>query len=181
MGPRPARSTGIGNGDTQWKKGRCRSANEQSGFRILLARETGKPLFPIEERPVPDTGVLPGEEAWPTQPWPVKPAPFTRHQMTEADFNPFLSDSSLQDVRTRWQSLRKGHIFMPPSREGTLIFPGFDGGAEWGGPAFDPETGILYVNANEMPWVLTMVVKDHAGAKRKQTWPRANACTNRTA
>ncbi|UYQ94032.1 PQQ-binding-like beta-propeller repeat protein [Chitinophaga horti] len=141
----------------------------KAGFVFLLDRETGKPLFPVEERPVPDTGLLPGEEAWPTQPFPVKPAPFTRHHMTEKDFNYLLPDSSLAEVRNRWSTLRKGHIFMPPSREGTLVFPGFDGGAEWGGPAVDPTTGILYINANEMPWVLTMVDAKEKPSGKKET------------
>lgn len=150
------------------KKREAVAQTAKTGYIFLLDRETGKPLFPIEERAVPDTGALPGDEPWPTQPFPLKPAPFTRQLMTEADLNYLLPDSALNDVRTRWQSYRKGHMFTPPSRQGTIIFPGFDGGGEWGGPAFDPETGILYVNANEMPWVLTMVdVKN--GAAKKET------------
>ena len=77
--------------------------------------------------------------------------------MNEKDLNNLVPDSSYQDIKKRLASYKTGFIFNPPSKEGTVIFPGYDGGAEWGGPAFDPSTGILYVNASEMPWVLTMV------------------------
>ncbi len=125
----------------------------KSGFVFLFDRETGKPLFPIEERPVP-ASTLPGEQAWPTQPIPTKPAPFTRQSLTEADVNPHSMEK--QALVDKLKTARTGQTFMPPSREGTVILPGFDGGAEWGGAAADPE-GILYVNANEMPWLLQMV------------------------
>jgi len=76
--------------------------------------------------------------------------------MTAADLNTLVPDSSYQDIRKRLAGYH-AEMFDPPSKEGTVIFPGFDGGAEWGGPAYDPTTGLLYVNANEMPWILTMV------------------------
>jgi quinoprotein glucose dehydrogenase len=93
---------------------------------------------------------------WPTQPIPQKPAPFVRQTLTEKDLNPYLSKEEYEDVKKRLQSYHTGKMFIPQSKEGTIIFPGFDGGAEWGGPAADPETGILYVNANEMAWILQM-------------------------
>ena len=80
-----------------------------------------------------------------------------RQTLNEKDLNTLVPDSSYQDIKKRLASYKSGFIFNPPSKEGTVIFPGYDGGAEWGGPAYDPETGILYVNASEMPWVLTMV------------------------
>ncbi|RPD41171.1 PQQ-binding-like beta-propeller repeat protein [Chitinophaga barathri] len=129
----------------------------KTGFVFLLDRTTGTPLFPVEERPVPGPSLLTGEQLWPTQPYPTLPAPFVRQLFTEADLNYLLPDSSLAEVKRRWASYKRSHMFEPPSKEGTVIFPGFDGGAEWGGPAFDPETGILYVNASEMPWVLQVV------------------------
>ena len=125
----------------------------KSGFVFLFDRETGQPLFPIEERPVP-ASTMPGEQAWPTQPIPTKPAPFARQALTEADVNPHSTDK--QALVDRLKTVRTGPNFTPPSREGTVVLPGFDGGAEWGGAAADPE-GILYVNANEMPWILQMV------------------------
>jgi quinoprotein glucose dehydrogenase len=130
----------------------------KSGHVFLLERGTGRPLFPVEERPVPPSD-LEGEEAWPTQPFPVKPAPFARQRLTESDLTD-LSPEAHAAVRERFRKLRSGGQFVPPSVEGTVVFPGFDGGAEWGGAAFDPATGLLYVNANEMPWIAAMVKKE---------------------
>jgi quinoprotein glucose dehydrogenase len=126
----------------------------KSGHVFVFNRETGEPLFPIEERTVPPSD-LPGEAALPTQPIPLKPAPFAR-QIFSADQITDISPESHKAVLEKFVKLRPHTPFMPPSREGTIIFPGFDGGAEWGGAAVDPR-GILYVNANEMPWILTMV------------------------
>jgi quinoprotein glucose dehydrogenase len=127
----------------------------KSGHVFLLDRQTGKPLFPVEERPMP-TSDLNGEAAWPTQPIPLKPPPFTRQAFTEEDVTD-ISPESRAHVLERLRKLKTGGPFTPPSTDGTVIFPGFDGGGEWGGAAFDPETGLLYVNANEMPWILTMI------------------------
>ena len=129
----------------------------KSGFVFLFERTTGKPIYPIEEKPVPTETELIGEKLSPTQPWPSLPKPFVRQSVNESDLNRLVPDSSYQDIKKRWSSYKTGFIFNPPSKEGTIIFPGFDGGAEWGGAAFDPSTGLLYVNASEMPWVLTMV------------------------
>lgn len=125
------------------------------GYVYVFNRETGEPLFPIEEFTVPQSD-LKGEEAWPVQRLPVKPEPYARTSFTEEDITT-LSEASHDSVLKRFRELRTDHIFDPPSTQGTLIFPGFDGGAEWGGSVFDPETGILYVNSNEMPWILEMV------------------------
>ncbi|GGA95744.1 outer membrane protein assembly factor BamB family protein [Puia dinghuensis] len=129
----------------------------KSGLVFLFDRLTGQPLSPIEERPVPPDTALPGEKLSPTQPFPVGMPVFARQSLTEADLNPLVPDSSLADLKKRLAGYRTGRPFIPPSRQGTVIFPGFDGGAEWGGPAYDEETGLLYINANEMPWVLTMI------------------------
>lgn len=129
----------------------------KQGFVFVLDRVTGKPIYPVEERPVPSESQLVGEELSPTQPFPVLPEPFARQLFTEEDINDLAPDSSYEHIKARLKSYHTGNMFHPPSKEGTVIFPGFDGGAEWGGPAYDPATGILYVNANEMPWVLTMV------------------------
>ncbi len=132
----------------------------KSGHVFVFNRETGAPLFPIEERPVP-VSTLPGESAWPTQPLPLKPEPFAR-QVFSADLITDLSSNSYKTVLDQFVKLRPHTPFMPPSRQGTIIFPGFDGGAEWGGAAADAQRGILYVNANEMAWILKMV-PTHAG------------------
>ncbi len=126
----------------------------KSGHVFLFNRVTGEPLFPIEEVPVPWSD-LRGEQAWPTQPLPTKPAPFAR-QLFSADQITDISPESHREVMDRFVTVRPHMPFMPPSKEGTIIFPGFDGGGEWGGAAVDPN-GILYVNGNEMPWILTMV------------------------
>jgi len=138
-----------------WQRVDAVAQPTKSGFVFLLDRETGAPLFPVEERPAPASD-LQGEEAWPTQPIPTKPPPFVRQSFTEAEITTRTPEAHAY-VQERFAGLRKGHLFTPPSTEGTLIFPGFDGGGEWGGAAFDPDTGLLYVNANEMPWILTMV------------------------
>jgi quinoprotein glucose dehydrogenase len=127
----------------------------KSGFIFLLDRDTGEPLFPVEERPVPTEGAVAGEQPWPTQPFPLKPAPFARQVFREEDITD-ISPEAHAFVKEKWQKTRTGTPFIPPSLEGTIIFPGFDGGAEWGGNAVDPQ-GILYLNSNEMPWILTMV------------------------
>ena len=132
----------------------------KSGHVFVFDRETGEPLFPIEERPVPPSD-LQGESVWPTQPLPRKPAPFAR-QLFSADLISDISPDSYRTVLDRFIKVRPHVVFMPPSSQGTIIFPGYDGGAEWGGAAIDPRRGILYVNANEMPWILTMV---ETGAK----------------
>ncbi|HEY4111570.1 c-type cytochrome, partial [Puia sp.] len=136
----------------------------KGGFLFLLDRMTGIPLSPVEERPVPTDSALPREKLSPTQPIPMEMPVFARQSLTEADLNPLVPDSSLADLKERLAGYRTGRLYLPPSRQGTVIFPGFDGGAEWGGPAYDPQTGLLYVNANEMPWVLTMVDTKKANA-----------------
>jgi len=136
----------------------------KTGHVFVFNRETGAPLFPIEERAVPPSD-LQGESAWPTQPLPVKPAPFAR-QLFTADEITDISPESHRAVMERFVKLRPHAPFMPPSREGTIIFPGFDGGAEWGGAAVNPQSGVLFVNASEMPWVLTM-----AETKAKEDLP----------
>src|SRR5664279_2432505 len=80
-----------------------------------------------------------------------------RQSFSEKDINPFLSDSSFADIKKRLASYKNDNMFNPPSLQGTIEFPGLDGGAEWGGPTFDPETGLLYINANEMAWVIQAV------------------------
>lgn len=126
----------------------------KSGHVFVFHRETGEPLFPIEEVGVP-TSDLAGEVTSPTQPLPLKPAPFARQLFTAAEITD-RSPAARMAVLERFVRLRAHARFAPPSREGTIIFPGFDGGGEWGGAAADPE-GVLYVNSNEMPWVLTMI------------------------
>jgi quinoprotein glucose dehydrogenase len=126
----------------------------KDGVIYVLDRDTGRPLFPVEERAVPTTGMMPGEKPWPTQPYPVKPKPFSRQFFKEEDINDMTAEG-YEFVKKRFKETRSGNKFIPPSREGSLIFH-IGGGAEWGGTAADP-SGILYVNANDMPWDLRMM------------------------
>ncbi len=123
----------------------------KSGFVFLFDRQSGKPLFDIAERAVPASD-LRGEHAWPTQPFPVKPAPFARQAIGAAD----VADQELGRFRTLRHT-----FFAPPSREGSIVLPGFDGGGEWGGAAVDPETATLYVNASDVPWIAAMRESAH--------------------
>lgn len=139
----------------------------KSAHVFVFNRETGEPLFPIEERPVPPSD-LEGESAWPTQPFPTLPPPFSRQRFNEDDVTN-ISPESHATVLDRLKRARSDGQFVPPSREGTIILPGFDGGGEWGGAAVDPNSGIMYVNGSEMPWILQMVDigTDTGGAARQ--------------
>lgn len=129
----------------------------KNGMIYVFERETGKPLFDIDEIPVDTITDLPGEKLWPTQPIPKIPAPFVRQRLSDDDFNPYVSDSVKQILANQLKNFRHDHMYTPPGKKPSLVFPGYDGGGEWGGPAFDPQTGILYVNANEMAWIMEMI------------------------
>ncbi len=122
---------------------------------FLLHRETGKPLFPVEERPVPASDV-PGEKAWPTQPYPLKPPPLTRMVFTEAELTNISPEAHAYALEI-FKKVRSGNTWIPPSEQGSMVFPGFDGGTDWGGGSFDPATGSFYVNTHDEPWILTLV------------------------
>jgi quinoprotein glucose dehydrogenase len=127
----------------------------KQGFLYLFDRETGKPLFPIQDRKYPASD-LEGEVTASEQPLPLLPAPFARQKLT-ADMITTRTPEAHREALERFTKLRSDGQFIPGSTQGTIIFPGFDGGAEWGGGAFDPTTGLFYVNANEMAWVLRLV------------------------
>lgn len=141
----------------------------KSGFIFLLDEDNGKPVYPVEERATPPETELEGEKLFPTQPYPLVFAPFARQTFNEQDLNKLIPDSSYQELKERFKKYKTGNMYNAPSKEGTIIFPGFDGGAEWGGPSFDPATGYLYVNANEMPWILTMVAVDKRRSMKVKT------------
>lgn len=127
----------------------------KSSLVFVLHRETGVPLFPIEERPVPASDV-PGERAWPTQPFPVKPAPLSSHRITAADLfdrTPEHRDSCAR----RLARLRNEGIYTPPSLRGTLVHPATGGGANWSGGAFDPERRLLFVPINNLAVEIRLV------------------------
>jgi quinoprotein glucose dehydrogenase len=120
---------------------------------------TGAPLWPIEERPVPQSDV-PGEEAWPTQPFPTVPPPFARQKFTPDDINPFIPEEERAALRDKILSSRNEGLFTPPSLRGTIEMPGHNGGANWGGAAVDPEAGLLYVQSKETPTYLKLTDKE---------------------
>jgi hypothetical protein len=121
------------------------------GLTFVLDRETGQPVFPVHDVPVARS-TAPGEEASPTQPIPVKPAPLARQSLTEADLTnitPESRDYALREFR-RYQA---GPLYTPPSLQGTLTQPGHLGGAEWHGASFDPLLNWLFVNVNDAPTI----------------------------
>ncbi len=126
----------------------------KTGYVYVFDRRTGESLFPIEERPVP-ASAIDGELLAPTQPQPVLPLPFARQGLTE-DMLTRRTPEAHAAVLEQFRALKSG-MYEPPSLAGTIVFPGFDGGAEWGGAAFDPGSGLLFVNSNEMPWIVQMI------------------------
>ena len=128
------------------------------GHLFVLDRETGKPLFPVEERPVPKSDI-PGEESWPTQPFPTKPPAYAQQRLTEAEVTD-LTPKARESVLAELKKMRTGSIFTPPGLQPSVALPQFNGGGEWGGGAFDPETRLFYVNAsNEAEWMSMMPSK----------------------
>jgi quinoprotein glucose dehydrogenase len=125
------------------------------GYIFVFDRTNGQPVFPIKEVPVPGSD-LPGERPWPTQPIPELPEPFARQHFDSADVWG-LTPEKQAALMEKFRQVKYNAPFTPPSKSGVWIFPGFDGGGEWGGSAVDPETGILYVNSSELPWSLTMI------------------------
>lgn len=131
----------------------------KTGYIFVFDRKTGKPLFEVKEVPTQPSDLI-GEQAWPTQPIPVKPPALSPTAVTEfTDISPAARDFILEKVKT----LRYGKQFTPPSVEGTLMAPGFHGGATWSGASVDPETGILYINTNNVPCVYKMKKNDKGG------------------
>ncbi len=135
----------------------------KTGYVYLLNRETGEPLFEIEELAVPLSDV-PGERAWPTQPIPVKPPPFAVQRFDESNVTG-IGPANRDGVLAQLQKVRSGGAFNPPSLMGTVVIPGFHGGATWSGASFDPTTGVLYVNSNNVPNLMTLVEEDDGGPR----------------
>jgi len=129
----------------------------KSGHLFVFHRETGTPLFPITEVPVVGAGV-PGERPAASQPVPMAPPPYIQTRFRPTNRNPAMTAA----VRQRVRNLDRGHPFMVPGTRGMVLYPGMDGGAEWGGAAWDEREQRLYINANEVPYLLqlTPVPKD---------------------
>jgi quinoprotein glucose dehydrogenase len=125
------------------------------GFIFVFDRTNGRPVFPIEEKPVP-VNALPGEQPWPTQPIPSLPQPFARQHFGPEDVTD-ISPETHRDMMEKYKKIKYNTMFTPPSKDGVWIFPGFDGGGEWGGAAVDPETKIIYISNTELPWAQVMI------------------------
>ena len=132
----------------------------KTGYVYVLDRKTGNPLFPVKYRSAP-ASMVDGEKLAATQPYPVKPPPFTRQSFTE-DMITKRTPEAHAAVLEQFRKLDSNGMYTPPSLRGTMLFPGTDGGGEWGGAAYDPETGLLYVNSNEQPWIIRLVTHDTA-------------------
>lgn len=126
----------------------------KQGYVYVFDRRTGESLFEIREIPVPSSQLV-GEETSPTQPLPVKPRAFSR-QSTNISLNNISPYAPDKDSLGRLFLRADNRIYAPPSLQPVFLLPGYDGGAEWGGAAADPEAGILYVNSNEMAWIMEM-------------------------
>ena len=132
----------------------------KQGFTYVFDRRTGEPVWPINERPVPQSSV-PGERTSPTQPFPTKPPAFERQGVTEddlIDFTPELRQEALAILK----NFDYGPLFTPPTERGTINMPGWAGGANWGGAAFDPDTGLYYVPSIMSPIVVQLMEQDGA-------------------
>jgi len=139
------------------------------GHLFLLHRETGQPLFPVEERAVPQTTV-PGEQTSPTQPFPTAPPALVPHTLTPDDAWG-LTFWDRGRCRERIAALRSEGVFTPPSLAGTVMFPGNIGGGNWSGVAFEPERGLLLVNTNNVPFVVRLIPRERYEAERRAVKP----------
>lgn len=137
--------------------------SSKQGFIYMFDRVTGEAIHPIDEVPVPNISEIPGEELWPTQPVPTFFKPFSKQKMTEADLlnDPrIIPDSSYQIILKKFRELKSDNMFNPPTIQGTLLMPGYNGGNDWGGPSIDPETEIMYIVDNTSPMIINRIPID---------------------
>jgi glucose dehydrogenase len=141
----------------------------KQGWLYLFNRLTGEPLFPVHEHPYP-ASTVPGEVAAPTQPLPDWPEPYARQRLTEDMLTTRTPEAHAWAVKT-FREFRSDGQFLPLAvGQQTIVFPGFDGGAEWGGPAVDPVAGVLFVNANEMAWTGGLVPRQNTVGMGEQVY-----------
>lgn len=147
----------------------------KQGWLYLFDRANGKPLFPMEARAFPASDV-PGEQASKTQMVPLKPAPFARQQLTAEGLTKRTPEVA-EWAKQRFAGFRSNGQFVPfTTTQETVIFPGFDGGAEYGGSAFDPDTGLLYVNANDVAWTSSLVANGAASTAKSTYLSQCAVC-----
>jgi quinoprotein glucose dehydrogenase len=138
----------------------------KTGFLWVFDRVTGKPLWPVEERPVPKSPMQ-GEETWPTQPYPSKPAIFARQAFTSKDLSPYLTSEEHDRLKQQMDAARNNGLFTPPSTQNTVEMPGNNGGANFGGVASDPVHGWVYVISKDLPSMLKLTLPSTASASTK--------------
>ena len=143
------------------------------GHLFLLDRETGKPLFPVEERQVPPSTIQ-GEVSSPTQPFPLKPPPYSKQSFTAndiTDLNPTATKAVQAFIDEK--NMLLGDVFIPPGLRPSVVMPQFNGGGEWGGAGYDPETGWLFINSsNEAEWQSMIPAKPRQGITKGQLGQR---------
>jgi quinoprotein glucose dehydrogenase len=141
----------------------------KNGFLYVFDRVTGKPVFPIEEKPVPQSDV-PGEQSWPTQPIPTVIPPFARQKFTADEVNPYIADPKEREaIKAQILASRNEGIYTPPSiKTTTMEAPGNNGGANWGTAAFDPTNGTFYIQAKNGPSLLKLEARP---PRRQMTGP----------
>jgi quinoprotein glucose dehydrogenase len=137
----------------------------KTGWLYVFDRDTGEPIWPIEERPVPKS-TMPGEQSWPTQPFPTQPAPFSKHSFGVEDISPYLPEAEAATFRQRLLAARNQGIFTPISVEDTVHIPTSNGGALFGGMASEPDTGAVYVIAHDNPGILRLLDPDAPDNRR---------------
>jgi quinoprotein glucose dehydrogenase len=147
-------------------KGPAVAVGNKSGHVFLLDRFSGKPLFPVVEKPVPASDV-PDETAFPTQPFPTKPQSLVPQQVTEADLWGATSEE-LESCRATFRSLRNEGVFTPPSLQGTLNVPGNIGGIHWGGLTWDPTHRLLIAPVNRFPAIIRLIPQAQFDAAKKE-------------
>lgn len=132
------------------------AVTSKTGWLYVFDRVTGEPIFPIEERPVPQSA-MPGEESWPTQPYPASPPPYSKQSFGVGDISPYLPEDEAASFRTRLLAANNEGIFTPISFEDTVHVPTSNGGSLFGGTASEPDTGAVYVVAHDNPGILRLL------------------------
>lgn len=138
----------------------------KTGHVFLFHRETGEPLFPLREEPVVGP-FIPGEKPATSQPLPTLPPPFVRQGFSRDDVTDY-SESARTEILARLESMQFGSLYTALGAAENVVSPGLDGGAEWGGAAWDAASGLLFVNANQVPWVVQMIEARETGGLREQ-------------
>jgi quinoprotein glucose dehydrogenase len=152
----------------------------KQGFVFVFDRRTGEPLFPVKEQPFPASDV-PGEKASPTQPIPQAPAPFARQRLTESELTD-RTPAVQAWAKAAFRKLNGAGLFVPLKvDQQTIVFPGFDGGAEWGGPAVDPRSGVFYINSNDLAWTGGLMARGAPKAASAAPTPGADTYANQCA